>query len=643
MVSCRIRRVHVARFVCSAVLLVVWVSPARAQDSPPPYLAVVEGAASIDRQGDVQPAVANMPLVPGDRVSTLRGRAEILFPDGSALDLDEYSGVDLVTPIRISVVTGRVIFVVPRDSERQYATRYEIDTPGNIIVTNGFGTYRADASSASTAWPADVFDEWAQARYGDRTAAASQQYLPADLRVYGGTLDRSGEWQYDASYGYVWYPSVASGWRPYYSGYWEPIQPYGWTWIGAEAWAWPTHHYGRWGHARSRWFWIPGRTFGPAWVSWGAADGYVSWCPLGFDNRPVFAFSLGLSYPSDGWVVVPRTHFGTRGVFVSRYAVAAHHLSPRAAFVTQSVAPVALPRDGHRRASAGGSANPPSLSSEHGSRRIGAGGLAVPRNTVAGQSQPVTAPGPAPVTQTPSPGAQPQYTVPVIRRPQLQNPANPRDDAPRVIGRVPGERRVMGDPTVVQPAPGAVPRAQPPSPEARELPRFRSPSTINGAPREGAAPGYATPRPSPRLMPPTGVAPQSPAPASVEGPRFRSPATPATMYGSPRESAAPGYTAPQAAPRWTPSAASAPASPVVGVPAAPPHVAPAAPPPGIAVPRAMPALPAAAPPAAAPSRAAPAAPPPPPAAAPTHAAPSRSGTGSGGGESRGDGHARRRG
>ena len=38
---------------------------------------------------------------------------------------------------------------------------------------------------------------------------------------------------------------------------------------------------------------FPGRTWGPAWVSWASAPDYVSWCPLGFDGRPVFALSAG--------------------------------------------------------------------------------------------------------------------------------------------------------------------------------------------------------------------------------------------------------------------------------------------------------------------------------------------------------------
>ena len=89
-------------------------------------------------------------------------------------------------------------------------------------------------------------------------------------------------------------------------GSWSPIRSYGWTWVGAEAWAWPTHHYGRWGFARNAWFWIPGRTWGAAWVSWSFADDYVSWCPLGWNSRPVFALSIGSRRGWDDWTVPRR-------------------------------------------------------------------------------------------------------------------------------------------------------------------------------------------------------------------------------------------------------------------------------------------------------------------------------------------------
>src|SRR4029077_17378473 len=103
-------------------------------------------------------------------------------------------------------------------------------------------------------------------------------------------------------------------------GYWTSVPAFGWTWVGLDVWAWPTHHYGRWGYGRDRWFWIPAARWGPAWVTWASAPGYVSWCPLGFDNRPVFALSANVGNPWAGWVVLPRTEFGVHRANVGRYA-----------------------------------------------------------------------------------------------------------------------------------------------------------------------------------------------------------------------------------------------------------------------------------------------------------------------------------
>ena len=142
----------------------------------------------------------------------------------------------------------------------------------------------------------------------------STQYLPSEVRAYSSTFDEYGDWRYQQSYGYVWYPRVDVGWRPYYYGRWAPYPRYGWTWIGADRFAWPTHHYGRWGFSANAWFWIPANRWAPAHVSWAYAPGYVSWCPLGFDNRPVIGvniFNVGAGYYSSrAWTAIGYTHFG---------------------------------------------------------------------------------------------------------------------------------------------------------------------------------------------------------------------------------------------------------------------------------------------------------------------------------------------
>lgn len=352
----------------------------------PAHIAFVEGDATIDRENYSEPAVSSMPLVAGDRLRTDRGRLEVLFPDGSSLALDEFSSIELQAPTLFRVTSGRILLTVAGAANPASAAHFQIDTPTSSATTDGPGEYRVAilsgptgaqtelailrgsgalmtergstplrAGERSVAWENDApsepqgfnsarfdaFDRWASARRDARLGrAASTQHLPADLRVYGGALDRGGSWQYEAAYGNVWYPTVSADWRPYYHGYWSTIPYYGWTWIGLDVWAWPTHHYGRWGHLRNRWFWIPGNRWGPAWVSWGAAPGYVSWSPLGFDNRPVFGLSVGVGDQRAGWVTVSRSHFG-RGRYANRHAVAPRGLPGRTPFVVQGAPPVA--------------------------------------------------------------------------------------------------------------------------------------------------------------------------------------------------------------------------------------------------------------------------------------------------------------
>jgi hypothetical protein len=391
------------------------VAAAQAQEpsavAAPAHIAHLDGAMTLEREGLVEGATVNAPVVVGDRLRTAAGRVDVLFADGTALDLDEYSSVEVLSPALVRLAFGRAT-VFAGTSDPSSAVRYQIDTPAATARTDSPGEYRVaifasrggpeteltvvrgvaslatqrgtvavragersvalenGAPSSPQAFNSarlDGFDRWSAERRTDRAAAPAAQYLPRDLQMYAGMLDQYGSWQYAAPYGYVWYPSVSAGWRPYYYGSWSPIRSYGWTWVGTDAWSWPTHHYGRWGYTGS-WFWIPGRTWAPAWVSWAAAPGYVSWCPLGSDGRAVFALSIGRGDPWVGWVVVPRTSFGRADQLVQRHAIVPYELARTTPFTVQAIAPLAVPRaagrmvDGRqpavdgRRAAAGRSA-----------------------------------------------------------------------------------------------------------------------------------------------------------------------------------------------------------------------------------------------------------------------------------------------
>ena len=527
---------------------------ALAQEAPaqaPAFLAVVEGNATLEREGEVVPAEPNMPFVTGDRLRTLDGRVQIVFPDGTAIEVAENSEVECISPTRVRLLAG-------------------------------------------------TMDHVQRAIGGSQSAT----HLPPELDVYGGTFDQYGSWQYDAPYGYVWYPTVAADWRPYHYGYWSSVPRYGYTWIGVDVFAWPTHHYGRWGFARNRWFWIPGRTWGPAWVSWASAPGYVSWCPLGFDSRPVFAFSYGFGRSFAGWTILPRNNFGTHRYYAHRNWVDPRRIPANAAFVARNGPPVSAARVG--RVNSNGA---PTV------------GVAVPRypgnqpppagrqSPVAGRQSPVGSPvSPAGTPQSPGGSLQSQAgrrQAPVGTQvaPSDARPGNSLGGTPTVVRPGPYDGRqptLGGPPTVVRPGPydGRQPtlgdRRIAPRPDGQVQMHYGMPreTTPAGSPAQApamgrptltpdnratspayqpAAPGYRSPgeyriqRMDPRIAPSAPSAPQGPPPGapparanSPYGERAHAPVAVPRMTPTPTPAAQPPQAAPaQAAPQGRPAPANA--------------------------------------------------------------------------------------
>jgi hypothetical protein len=423
--------------LCAGLLLP---SLTGAQDlQPPAHVALVDGAATLEREITAEPATSGVPFLAGDRIRTARGRVEVLFPDGSALHVDEHTSVELLSTGLLRLMEGRILLVVAGVGDPGRAVRFQIDTPVATAATDGPGEYRvsllAGPSGVDTelavwrGWGTlstergstplvagersvagdngapspplafnsarlDAFARWSDA-LRRRAGSASAQYLPSDLRVYGDTFDQYGSWQQDDSYGYVWYPSVAPGWRPYYHGYWRSLPVYGWTWIGLDPWGWPTHHFGRWGYQRSRWFWKPGRAYAPAWVHWASAPGYVGWCPLGFDNRPVFALSASFGTPWAGWTVVAQGSFGARHHYVHASAIAPSRLPRPESFAPHAGAPV-LARAAPRSFSA--SSGPVASSTDRPTRAVSRRAVGTVRGSesdgVVQTSQPPVSPSP---------------------------------------------------------------------------------------------------------------------------------------------------------------------------------------------------------------------------------------------------------
>lgn len=374
--------------LAGSICLAAGVPVAAQTDGPPVHVTVVEGPATIERDGRVEDLATSMPVLPGDRLQTTTGRVELLFRDGSRLAVDRDTQLDLLDRHLVRLLDGRIRWFIVGTA------RYRLDAAPATVALNGPGEFRIDlvpdpserlvvavargvatvenvygattlgAGEQASVTPEraptepqrynaaqwDAFDRWADQRRIGHRIGVSSRYLPPALSVYAGTLDRYGHWSFLAGYGYVWFPRVVAGWRPYFFGRWRYVPPFGWMWVGHDPWVWPTHYYGRWGFVGSVWFWIPGTVWAPAWVSWVRWPGFVAWCPLGIAGRPVVDFFVFVDrggrrelrwYQADGrydargvfdaadgaWTALPRAAFES-GTDVSRHAA-----DPRAAMM----------------------------------------------------------------------------------------------------------------------------------------------------------------------------------------------------------------------------------------------------------------------------------------------------------------------
>ena len=357
----------------------------------PAHFTVVEGQVMLERDAVLEPAEPNQIVMAGDRLRTTTGRTEILFPDGSTLQVDEATEIDFLSDSLMRLRDGRVRLAIKRDSDKldyridSAPGRVEIRSAGDYLVglgkdkrgkaeidvtvfrgaaelvnDNGRTTIRAGRHAVTSAdtepslpYPfnsatQDEFDEWVQKQRNAQVVTASSQsaqYLPQEVSYYANTLDAYGSWGVEEPYGAVWYPTVTAGWYPYYQGRWGYTKHYAYTWLGLDHWAWPTHHYGSWGYSTAGWYWVPGYAYAPAWVAWGYGPGYVGWCPIGPKGGPVYGWNGWYGkYPSHHagpWTVLPAGKMG-HNTWVTANAVRPEQLpsNARAEFTERRGAPV---------------------------------------------------------------------------------------------------------------------------------------------------------------------------------------------------------------------------------------------------------------------------------------------------------------
>ena len=600
----------------------------------PAHVAFVDGVVMLERDGQIDNEPGNMPLLAGDRLRTRGGRVEVLFADGSTLHLDHHSAVDLQSDDLIRLVEGRIRLTIPGPA-REVA--YRIDGPNGWAHITEPGEYRVALLSApggrelelavirgraelanedgqtplragerafarAGAAPSyayvvnsaalDAFDRWSEMRRDERMSA-SAEYLPGEVQPYASAFDTYGYWRHEPTYGRVWYPRVAPDWRPYYRGRWVNLLPYGWTWVARDPWGWPTHHYGRWGYsAAGAWFWIPGRSWGAAWVSWAYAPGYVSWCPLGWTNRPIFQINVNVGHRYDpwrAWTVIPRRHFGYGDVHRNVVRASLLDARVRGAFaygdrapevrgyaVPRSAAPVRVagtgaarrspaplytnrPADQGRIRTDGARIRVPDAgASERGGR---AASSAVPRERAVPTRPAVRSERPSDRAARPgseaadrpssSPRAVPRYDpAPQAPRPGRTEPSRGDGTAPRVESPSrPGARpRSEAAPSMRVESPRAAPRPAPGRIEPSPADRRMEPSATPRRMEPPASPRRSEPPSAGRGERPAYRQPPAP-PTGVRGPATSRPVAsrPAEASGPPRPPAGGARPAPQGA------------------------------------------------------------------------------------------------
>jgi hypothetical protein len=300
-------------------------------------LSNVQGEVTVFPSDNQRPneATVNTPIMNGDEIQTGNGRAELSFQNGILIRIGDYSGIRLestYTPMRINLLQGTVFVdshLIDRFRDElelragdaqinlidEGNVRVDLGTEGSVRVTSiegqvevqaegqrvllnpGERTY-VDPGKAPEAAQAfnnemDELDDWNQSEmenYARNDLGTYGDQPPVNDNLYYDTYDLSayGDWRSDGAYGQVWVPHEYDGWRPYSDGQWMYFDN-AWFWVSAEPWGWAPYHYGRWGWSVGLgWYWIPGNTFAPAWVSWYSYGDYVGWCPLNYYNYPIY-------------------------------------------------------------------------------------------------------------------------------------------------------------------------------------------------------------------------------------------------------------------------------------------------------------------------------------------------------------------
>jgi hypothetical protein len=273
-------------------------------------LSEVKGEVQLDRQTGkgFEGAMANLPVIEGERLKTGNGVAEVEFEDNSTVRVAQNSLVEfprlelLPTGAKasaITVVQGMVYVSLVNTKGNEFTVNVgqnKINLPpdthirlqltadqanlavmhGDALVEEPSGTTTVGKDKTVTfnvagqtqpviaksvaEEPLDSWDKNAT-QYHKSFANASSfgnspySYGINDMNYYGSFASGCG--------GSMWRPYFASAsWNPYGSGAWAYYPSAGYSWVSPYPWGWTPYHYGSWAFCQGiGWGWQPGGTW----------------------------------------------------------------------------------------------------------------------------------------------------------------------------------------------------------------------------------------------------------------------------------------------------------------------------------------------------------------------------------------------
>ena len=273
-------------------------------------LSEVKGEVQLDRQTGkgFEGAMANLPVVEGERLKTGNGVAEVEFEDNSTVrvapnSLVEFPRLELLPSgakaSAINVVQGMVYVSLVNTKGNEFTVNVgpnKISLPpdahirlqltadqASLAVLHGEAQLQ-EPSGISTVGkdktmtfslagqsqpviaknvaeePLDAWDKNAMQYHKNFANASSYGNSPYsyginDMNYYGSFSSGCG--------GSMWRPYFAgASWNPYGSGAWAYYPSAGYSWVSPYPWGWTPYHYGSWAFCDGiGWGWRPGGTW----------------------------------------------------------------------------------------------------------------------------------------------------------------------------------------------------------------------------------------------------------------------------------------------------------------------------------------------------------------------------------------------